>query len=502
MAENQTPHEKALPNYENALIPREKLERYCLDPAHESKDFGKSSGRDKARVFQAALGFVKADWELLKNRILEDLPYEEATVGHEDEHGTRYYCGSSHHRAKREYCGGLNSLDYQARNRFPVSYKCTMYEWSLIMPLISNKQRAFEGDVVELSVDVPKYNLRRGQRGVVITTFDEPSEAYDLELANESGDLLGFAYSIKPDQFTNLSRSAFVRAMKAVEGADLATAEKELNVATDLRPDYIGGFVMSVLASVPDPVKQKGFEDDVSYLIPLLRLATRVDPNYEFARVNLAIAFLNFGVAKARKKNYLEAIELFYSALGIKTDSETESQIKKNIVMAFTSLGGESFQNDRVEEGFGYLRMPFFLLQNETTRRNLGLAYGNLGIFYMKSERFDFAMQEFERAEDSGVVLPEYIDDYGVCLVFEGRISDAVQAFERVLAIAPQDEIAQFNLSKLQESLKKEFTAQELDTFANQFLVPTEGPIDFDGQILQTLAYRSPSVSTKEFAFA
>jgi tetratricopeptide (TPR) repeat protein len=376
-----------------------------------------------------------------------------------------------------------------------------MYERSLIMSLVSNKQKAFEGDVVELSVDIPTFNVKRGQRGIVITGFDEP-EAYDLELENDSGDFMGFAYSIKPDQFQNLSRSAFVRAMEAVERADLATAEKELKVATDLRPDYIGGFVMSVLASVPDPVEKKGFDEDVNYLIPLLRLATRVDPTYEFARVNLAIAFLNFGVAKARKKNYLEAIELFYSALGIKTDSETESQIKKNIVMAFTRLGAESLQNDRVEEGFGYLRMAFFFLQNETTRRNLGLAYGNLGIFYMKSEQFDFAMQNFERAEDSGVVLPEFINSHGVCLVFAGCLSEAIQAFERVLTIAPQDDTAQFNLSKLHQSLNDRLTAQDLDIFANQFVVPTERPVDFDGQMLQTLAYRSPSVSTKEFAFA
>lgn len=80
MAEHRTPHEKAIPNYENAVIPREKLERYSLDSAHEPNALG--------------------------------------------------------------------------------------------------------------------------------TTFDEPSEAYDLELANESGDFIGFAYSIKPDQFTNLSRAA------------------------------------------------------------------------------------------------------------------------------------------------------------------------------------------------------------------------------------------------------------------------------------------------------
>lgn len=370
------------------------------------------------------------------------------------------------------------------------------------MPFVSNKQKAFEGDVVELSVDIPTFNVKRGQRGVVVTTFEEPSEAYDLEMTDEAGRLVGFAYSIKPDQFTNLSRDAFVRAMEAVERADLVTAERELEAATDLRPDYIGGFVMSVLATIPEGSEEIGLEDNVSYLIPLLRLATRVDPNYEFARSNLAVAFLNFGVAKARKKSYHEAIELFYSALGIRTDLEIESLIKTNIVRAFTALAKNSFQNDRVEEGFGYIRTAFWVLQDEITRRNLGLAYGNLGIFYMKSQRFDFAIEQLARAEDSGVVLPDYINDYGVCLVSIGRINEAMQAFERVLAIAPQNEVAQFNLSKLKQSLQTGLSTHELETFSNQLFVPTEGLVDFDGQVLQALAYRKPSVSTKEFALA
>jgi len=91
MATNRTPNVNALPNYENAVIPREKLERYCLDPEHVSSTRGKSSGRDKARVFQRVLGFGKGDWELLKKRILEELPYYEAALFRdEDEHGKRY----------------------------------------------------------------------------------------------------------------------------------------------------------------------------------------------------------------------------------------------------------------------------------------------------------------------------------------------------------------------------------------------------------------------------
>ncbi len=90
MAQDLTPHQYALPNYQNAVIPREKLERYCLDPQHVSRPHGKSSGKDKARVFKAALGFEQADWELLKQRILEALPYCEATLRNEDEYGKRY----------------------------------------------------------------------------------------------------------------------------------------------------------------------------------------------------------------------------------------------------------------------------------------------------------------------------------------------------------------------------------------------------------------------------
>ena len=108
------------------------------------------------------------------------------------------------------------------------------------MPIMSDEENFFEGDVVELLVDLPQPSLKRGQRGVVITAFDEPCEAYDLEMVDESGSFTEFAYSVKGDQFTNLSRDAFVRAMEAVERWDLVHRGKELRTATDLRPVILG----------------------------------------------------------------------------------------------------------------------------------------------------------------------------------------------------------------------------------------------------------------------
>jgi filamentous hemagglutinin len=48
---------------ERAIVPRQKLEGYLLDPAHED-------GRHKARVFQSVLGIAASDWRYLQDAIL------------------------------------------------------------------------------------------------------------------------------------------------------------------------------------------------------------------------------------------------------------------------------------------------------------------------------------------------------------------------------------------------------------------------------------------------
>jgi filamentous hemagglutinin len=53
---------EALPGADRAVVSREKLEGYVLDPGHEI-------GRHKARVFAAALGIHRSDWEYLRDRL-------------------------------------------------------------------------------------------------------------------------------------------------------------------------------------------------------------------------------------------------------------------------------------------------------------------------------------------------------------------------------------------------------------------------------------------------
>jgi hypothetical protein len=76
-------HPNALPNYQNAVIPSDKLEKYALDPTN-------SVGKNKAVVFKSALGFDQSNWRLLSQAIIDELPYYEAILGKDDEFGQRY----------------------------------------------------------------------------------------------------------------------------------------------------------------------------------------------------------------------------------------------------------------------------------------------------------------------------------------------------------------------------------------------------------------------------
>lgn len=73
MSRARSVHPDALPNYQKAVIPRSKLEDYALNPTHKD-------GKQKARLFKSILGFERVDWQKLEKAILDELPYQEATL--------------------------------------------------------------------------------------------------------------------------------------------------------------------------------------------------------------------------------------------------------------------------------------------------------------------------------------------------------------------------------------------------------------------------------------
>jgi hypothetical protein len=72
-----------LPNADRAVVEIAKLRDYCLNPYHED-------GKHKARVFAAALGLGRADAEWLRQRLLEAVASQPATVVSETRFGALY----------------------------------------------------------------------------------------------------------------------------------------------------------------------------------------------------------------------------------------------------------------------------------------------------------------------------------------------------------------------------------------------------------------------------
>ena len=305
-------------------------------------------------------------------------------------------------------------------------------------------RKAQELEVVELTEDIPEYGVKKGERGVVITAFTKPDEAYDLEFVDESGSESRFAYSVKPNQIrtqAEIANKAYKAGRTLVAEGNSSEAESKFREAVALSPGYIGKLHNDLIRSLSDSA-------DWPRHIWAMRFVLRIDSNYELARYNLAIAYLKFGVEQASQKNFRFAGEIFLKAIAVQPnpDSGFEELIQTNLAGIHTSLGIQAYEEGRLEQTVADMLRACAYRPGEATRRHVGLAYALLAVSDVDANKLEKAIQEFELAEDAGFIAPESVNDYGVALARVGRTAEAVAAFERALMLAPGDEVLRANL--------------------------------------------------------
>ncbi|MDT5120770.1 MAG: hypothetical protein QOC96_252 [Acidobacteriota bacterium] len=315
-------------------------------------------------------------------------------------------------------------------------------------------RKADEGDVVELTEDLPKYGFYRGQRGIVISGFEGLEEAYDLEMEGLDGDFLGFAYSVKPTQFTNLTEKFLEEGLTLLFKGGFSDAEKKLKLAVELTPRVKGVILNSILKNFGNITTQGAN-------IHFLRLLCRMFPDYDLAKNNLAIAYLNYAVEEAKTGDLASAQMHLLYAVGIDASAETVAKIQENLAGVLTVLGLQAHMSGRYEECVGLMRTACATYPSETTRHNLRLAHGHLARFYMKECKYKEAMAVFEAAEEMGLILPELLNDYAITLIFEGHLDEAAYTFERALELGPDNQILKENLDKVRKSQSSETLVTE-----------------------------------------
>lgn len=319
-------------------------------------------------------------------------------------------------------------------------------------------RKAEELEIVELTEDLPKYGLKRGERGVVITAFDEPDEAYDLEFVDESGTSSRFAYSVRPEQIRNIdaiAKEAFSRGMELLNSGLMERSQSEFREAIALKPRYIG--ILNNLFG--EAYRDSG---DWEALIVATRFLIRLDSSYAIVWKNLAIAHLNYGVQLAKTGRVEDAISLFLRALTIPSSAEIAEDIRSNLAAAHTTLGIRAHEAGKLNEACAHMLQACAFQPNEVTRRNLGLAYSLQAEALMAEQRFAEAVAFFERSQDAGFVSPESLNNYGLALARQSRFSEATSAFEMALRLTPGDDLVLANLRSARQERTIDLKAYDL----------------------------------------
>lgn len=297
-------------------------------------------------------------------------------------------------------------------------------------------------NTVELLEDLPEFNVRRGERAVVLDAYSEPQEAYDLEFVDNHGFSTRLAFSVRPDQLVNidsLAKEFYEQGMKLQMEGDVVEATRAFRRAIELRPSYIRGLHESFRLSFTPTENFAGF-------LSGLLIVKLLDPTYELARENIAITYLNWGVAEAQRQNLELALHLFQSALRAEGPSDVGRLVMENISGTHSMLGLLAHRNGDLVTAVKHFEAALSFNPDSRTRHDLGLAYATQADSLVENGMYDEAIVCYQHAEDTGLVSPTVYNNHAVALATTGRLEQAIIIFESALHLAPGDKTIENNL--------------------------------------------------------
>jgi hypothetical protein len=229
-----------------------------------------------------------------------------------------------------------------------------------------------ELEMVELLEDLPEYDLKKGEIGVVVEVFDTPSEAYDLEFVDESGRSSRFAYSVRPNQIkVSEERKRKANLLDVVE------------VAEDITDYGVKRGEQGVVVEVFD-------EPDEGYVLEF------VDPSGTSSRLACWVKPEQFNRASPRKAQELEVVEL--------AEDLPEYGVKKGeraVVTTAFSEPDEAYDLEFVDESGAESRMAYSVKPNQIrTEEEVAKEAFDLGVALINEGKPSEAEREFQRAID------------------------------------------------------------------------------------------------------
>ena len=269
-----------------------------------------------------------------------------------------------------------------------------------------------------------------------------------IEFIDPTGDGAKIADWVLPKQIENLDRKAelsFQRGIGLLNRGRNVEAGEQLREAIQLKP----GLIRTLHNSISELATQKAWER----LMAGMRFIIDINPAYELAWGNLAVAYLNYGVQKAQENNLGDALTFFLKAFRIETLTRITELARENIAAAHVGLGIQAHKRGQFEKAVSHMESAYSFKSDPRTRRNLGLAYSILAEKFLREGNFEAAIHNYIAAEETGTLTSEGFNNRACAHVHRMEIDEAIEALETALTIDPKSEVAKGNLALLKRNL-------------------------------------------------
>jgi tetratricopeptide (TPR) repeat protein len=302
-------------------------------------------------------------------------------------------------------------------------------------------------DVVQF--EAPSTNGKTLQ-GTIVDSLDDIVPTYLIEVSDASGVPTGF-FTRQAQELKTIWKSTepavatlpeaqqlFESGILFLQNGLVARAKEHLAQAFSLDRRWAGQ-----LLNAMKPMAESGAFETVIFVYELL---IELLPDYELAREALSVMHLNRGVEFARRGLIAKAIDDFDQALMVKPSGATVEGIRKNIGAAYGNLGVLYSEMKQYEQAQRFFQWSLQIDPSEIARKNLALA----GIALAAVNRLHAPKEHvFRQPIIAGLTLSQCLNAYGATLAGLGELTEARRTLEAALESDPHNEVARQNLATL-----------------------------------------------------
>lgn len=254
-----------------------------------------------------------------------------------------------------------------------------------------------------------------------------------------------------------IAEAYFAKGFEFINKGEPGIAKRYFYQAVRIYPKFIG--------TLNNALMRLGNDGEWQRAITAMQLVLEINPNYEIARNNLAIAYMYAGDDKLKDDDIGLATEYYLTAINVNSTDPDIVNIGRNNLAAVYTLAGKreyekgfnEFQQNKNLKNFHkqlsssltYMFRACAWKPDEATRSNVALAHTYLAEVFMLNNEPENIIYHLQQAMNSGLLSTELLLNYGIAQLALEKFEEAVWTFERALELNPDSNVRQLIIDHL-----------------------------------------------------